>query len=171
VAASANGTVTAVVTHGTIRTSLAELTGIDLRALGLMLTKNKQETGMRCVVAALQARDGTLDAQSLVADTDPVLITGEGRLRLDSESLDFALRGHPKSLRLFRLRAPVLVRGTLLHPAIGIEAPKAAAQTAGAVALGVVLTPLAGVLAFVDPGLAKDADCASLQEQATASSR
>jgi uncharacterized protein involved in outer membrane biogenesis len=171
VAASANGTVTAVVTHGTIRTSLAELTGIDLRALGLILTQNKQETGIRCVVAGFQARDGTLNAQSLVADTDPVLITGEGQLHLESESLDFALRGHPKSLRLFRLRAPVLVRGTLVHPAIGIEAGKAVAQTAEAVALGVVLTPLAGLLAFVDPGLAKDADCASLQEQATVSAR
>ena len=36
------------------------------------------------------------------------------------------------------------------------------AQTAEAVVLGVVATPLAAVLAFVDPGLAKDADCAAL---------
>jgi AsmA family protein len=64
-----------------------------------------------------------------------------------------------------------LVRGTLVHPAIGIQAGKAAAQTAEAVALGVILTPLGGLLAFVDPGLAKDADCASLQTQATASVR
>ncbi len=38
----------------------------------------------------------------------------------------------------------------------------AMAQTAEAVALGIVLTPLASVPAFVDPGLAKDADCAAL---------
>jgi hypothetical protein len=31
----ANGTVTAVLSHGTMRASLAELTGIDLRGLGL----------------------------------------------------------------------------------------------------------------------------------------
>jgi hypothetical protein len=30
------------------------------------------------------------------------------------------------------------------------------------VALGVIFSPLASVLAFVDPGLAKDADCARL---------
>jgi len=160
-----------VVTHGAIRSSLAELAGIDLRALGLMLAKDKQETGIRCIVAGFQAHDGTLSAQSLVVDTDPVLITGEGRLHLDSESLDFALRGHPKSLRVFRLRTPVLVRGTLVHPAIALQARNAAAQTAAAVALGAVLTPLAGMLAFVDPGLAKDADCASLQAQVTASAR
>ena len=171
VAASADGTVTAVVTHGSIRTSLAELTGIDLRALGLILAKDKQATDIRCGVAGFRAHEGTLSAQSVVIDTDPVLLTVEGQLRLDSESLDFALRGHPKSLRLFRLRAPVLVRGTLVHPAIGIKAGKVAAQTAEAVALGVVLTPLGGILAFVDPGLAKDADCAALQTQATASAR
>jgi AsmA family protein len=171
VAASADGTVTAVVTHGSIRTSLAELTGIDLRALGLILAKDKQATDIRCGVAGFRAHEGTLSAQSVVVDTDPVLVTVEGQLRLDSESLDFALHGHPKSVRLFRLRAPVLVRGTLVHPAIGIKAGKAVAQTAEAVALGVILTPLGGILAFVDPGLAKDADCASLQTQATASAR
>jgi uncharacterized protein involved in outer membrane biogenesis len=171
VAASADGTMTAVVTHGSIRTSLAELTGIDLRALGLMLAKDKQAADIRCGVAGFRAHAGTLSAQSVVLDTDPVLVTVEGQLRLDSESLDFALHGHPRSLRLFRLRAPVLVRGTLVHPAIGIEAGKALAQTAEAVALGVVLTPLGGILAFVDPGLAKDADCAALQSQATASAR
>ena len=58
-----------------------------------------------------------------------------------------------------------------MHPAIALQARNAAAQTAAAVALGAVLTPLAGMLAFVDPGLAKDADCASLETQATAWAR
>ena len=35
-----------------------------------------------------------------------------------------------------------------------------------AVALAVLLTPLAGVLPFIDPGLAKNADCASLLTEA-----
>jgi uncharacterized protein involved in outer membrane biogenesis len=171
IAASANGTVTAVLPHGAIRSSMAELLGMDLRGLGLMLTKNRQETGIRCAVGSFQAHDGTLSAQSLVVDTDPVLITGEGLLHLDSESLDFVIHGHPKSVRLFRLRAPVLVRGTLAHPDIGIGVSHAVAQAGGALALSVVLTPLAAVLAFVDPGLAKDADCASLQTKAVTSAR
>ena len=91
-----------------------------------------------------------------------MLITGNGQISLESEALDLVLRGRPKSLRLVRLRSPVLVRGTLAHPSVGINARKAFAQTAEAVALGVVATPLAAVLAFVDPGLAKDADCAAL---------
>jgi uncharacterized protein involved in outer membrane biogenesis len=162
VAAGANGTVTAVLPHGAMRASLAELTGIDLRGLGLLLTKNKEEIAVRCGVASFQAHAGTLTAQTVVLDTDPVLITGAGQVHLDSEAVDLMLRGHPKSVRLLRLRSPLLVRGTLSHPSIDIQAHNSLAQTAGAVALGVLLTPLAAVLAFVDPGLAKDTDCAAL---------
>jgi uncharacterized protein involved in outer membrane biogenesis len=171
VAASADGTVTGVVTRGTIRSSLAELTGIDLRALGMLLTNDKRQTGMRCVVASFLARDGTLDAQRLVADTDPVLITGAGQLHLDSEALDFALRGHPKSFRLFRLHAPLTVGGTIIHPTIGVQVRKPDQEPGIDTAVPASAAPLASVLAFVDPGLAKDENCASLQQPATASAR
>jgi uncharacterized protein involved in outer membrane biogenesis len=171
VAASADGTVTGVVTGGSIRSSLAELTGIDLRALGMLLTNDKRQTGMRCVVASFLARDGTLDAQRLVADTDPVLITGAGQLHLDSEALDFALRGHPKSFRLLRLHAPLMVRGTIIHPTIGVQVRKPEPQPGIGTPVPAAAAPLASVLAFVDPGLAKDENCASLQQPATASAR
>ena len=106
-------------------------------------------------MAAFRAHAGTLTAQTLVMDTDPVLIDGEGTINMDTEGLDLLLRGHPKRVRLLRVRSPLRVRGTLLHPSIVPQAGSAVAQTAEAVALGVILTPLAAVLAFVDPGLAK----------------
>jgi uncharacterized protein involved in outer membrane biogenesis len=83
-------------------------------------------------------------------------------MRLDTEALDFTVTGKPKSPRLIRVRAPVLIRGTLEHPKIGIEPGKALMQAGAAVALGVLATPFAAILAFVDPGLAKNADCAAL---------
>ncbi len=162
VAASANGTVTAVLPHGSLRAALAELTGLDLRGLGLLLAKSERQTAVHCGVASFRADEGTLKAQSLILDTDAVLITGDGSVHLDSEAVDLVLHGHPKGLRLMRLHAPVLVRGTLAHPVPAIQVRNAAAQTAEAVAVGIVLTPLASILAFVDPGLAKDADCAAL---------
>ena len=158
---NANGTVTAVLPHGEIRSSLAELAGFDLRGLGLMATGNKEGTGIRCGVASFDVKDGTLTAQRLLVDTDRVLITGEGTISLDSEALDLQLMGRPKHPRL-RVRAPLLVRGTLRHPDFRIEAKKTIAQAGGAVALGVLLTPVAAMLAFVDPGLARDSDCGAL---------
>jgi uncharacterized protein involved in outer membrane biogenesis len=142
-AASAGGTVTATLPSGTVRDSFAELTGIDLRGLGLLLTKNTKEVPIRCGVASFQAHDGTLTAGNLVLDTQPVLIAGEGFVHLDTETLDFVLRGYPKSVRFFQLRSPILIGGTLKHPSIGIQAHDSK-------------------LVLVDRGKAKDADCEPL---------
>jgi uncharacterized protein involved in outer membrane biogenesis len=162
-AASSNGTVTAVLPHGAIRASFAELAGMDLtRGLGLMMRKDQQETGIRCGIASFEVHDGTMNTQSMVIDSDPVLITGTGQIHLESEALELAIRGQPKHLRLLRFHAPVMIRGTLAHPAFGIDAHGALPQTGAAVALGIVLAPLTAVLGFVDPRLAKDADCAAL---------
>jgi uncharacterized protein involved in outer membrane biogenesis len=164
IASNANGRVTAVLPHGAVRSSLAELAGFDLRALGLMASGNKEDTAIRCGVASFDARDGKLTAQTLVIDTEPVLITGGGTIDLGSETLDLRFEGRPKRPRL-RVRAPLLVRGTLGHPSFSIEPKKPAAQAGGAIALGMLLTPVAAILAFVDPGLTKDADCAALLAQ------
>jgi uncharacterized protein involved in outer membrane biogenesis len=164
-ASNANGTVTAVLPHGALRSSLAELAGFDLRGLGLMVTGSKADTGIRCGVAGFDVKGGTLIARRLLVDTDPVLITGEGTVNLDSEALDLQFQGRPKHPRL-RLRAPLLVRGTFAHPTFSIEAKKSVAQAGGAIALGMLLTPVAAMLAFVDPGLAKDTDCGALLAEA-----
>jgi uncharacterized protein involved in outer membrane biogenesis len=116
---------------------------MDLRGLGLLLAKNKKEAAVRCAVVKFKAHEGTLTAESLVVDTEPVLITGDGQINLDSEELDLALRGYPKSLRLFELHSPVLLRGTLAHPKIDIQARHSS-------------------VAIIDPGHGKDADCAAL---------
>jgi AsmA family protein len=142
-AASADGTIIATLPSGTVRESLAELTGIDLRGLGLLLTKNKQEIPVRCGVASFQAHDGTLTARNLVLDTEPVLIAGEGVAHLDTETLDFVLRGYPKSTRFFQLRTPILIGGTLAHPSVGIQAHDSK-------------------MVLVDRGKAQDTDCESL---------
>ena len=75
---------------------------------------------------------------------------------------DLALQGDPKKWRLLRLRSPITLHGTLLHPAVGIKADKLAEQVAVAAALSTLLTPVAAAIAFIDPGLAKNKDCSSV---------
>ena len=166
-AATANGDVTIVVPNGKMREALAELTGIDLaRGLGLILTKNQQNTELRCGVASFKADTGDLKSTTLVIDTTNVLVTGEGDINLSTEALNLSLRGQPKHARLLRLRTPIMLRGSLSAPKIGVDSGKLAAQTGGAVALAALLTPVAAMLAFVDGGLAKDANCSALLSQA-----
>jgi len=97
-----------------------------------------------------------------VLDTTNVLVTGSGKIDLKTEALDLALKGQPKKARLLRLRTPITIHGSLSHPSVGVDPGKVAAQAGGAVALGALLTPVAALLAFVDGGLAKDANCSAL---------
>jgi uncharacterized protein involved in outer membrane biogenesis len=72
-------------------------------------------------------------------------------------------------MRLVHVRSPLYVRGQILHPSFGMNKGRVLAQTGGAAALGIALTPLAAALALVDPGLAKDANCAALTAEGRAS--
>ncbi|MFO1468648.1 MAG: AsmA family protein [Steroidobacteraceae bacterium] len=162
------GDVSVAVPRGEIRAAFAELTGIDVaRGLGLLITGNQQRAELRCAVVAFQAHQGQLQTRTMIMDTEPVLLTGHGGIDLAHERLDLWLEGQPKHLRLLRLRSPIRIGGTLAQPTVGIAADKTLLQAGAATALGTLLTPLAAALAFIDPGLAKDANCASLLATAT----
>jgi uncharacterized protein involved in outer membrane biogenesis len=167
VAASADGAATAVLSQGSLRASLAELAGSELRGLGLLLNKSTQETAVHCGVAGFAAHKGMLATQILVLDTDPALIIGDGTIHMDSEALDLTLHGHSKGSQLVQSSTSVLVRGTLSRPSMDIQGGKSIAQSAGAATLRVLLTPLASVLNFVHPGRARDADCGVLLDAAS----
>lgn len=166
-AANADGEVLVVVPHGEIRQAFAELLGINVtKGLGLLLAKNQQTTPIRCAVAHFQARGGVLTSDNLVFDTGPVLGTGKGGVDLGRERIDFTLKGHPKELRLVRLTAPIRISGPILAPRVGIDKGQAIAQGGLGVLLASLASPLAAVLPFVDPGLAKDASCGALIAEA-----
>ena len=161
--ANADGHVMVVSPGGEIRQSLAELMGVDvIKGLGLLNSDSKQTTQIRCAVANFQAKSGVLNSTQLVFDTGPVLVTGAGQVNLGTERMAFRAMGHPKKFQLLRLLVPVNVEGPLRSPAIRIEKGQAIAQGGIAVALAAALTPLAALLPFIDPGLAKDANCGAM---------
>ena len=167
-ASNANGTFTAVVPSGGMRHSLAEWTGVDvLTALSLNLAGDNSNTNLRCAVASFQVKDGVLASQQFVIDTDPVRVDGSGTINLRDETMNLQLQGKPKHFQLVRLRAPITVRGSLAHPELGLKAGAALGQGGLAAALA-FLNPLASILAFIDPGLAKDANCGPLLATAKA---
>jgi uncharacterized protein involved in outer membrane biogenesis len=161
--ASADGRVMVVSPGGEIRQSIAELMGVDvIKGLGLLNSKSRQTTPIRCAVANFQAKKGVLTATQMVFDTDPVLVSGGGSINLDTERLAFRVQGHPKKFQLVRLLVPIDVEGPIRGPSLRLEKGQAFAQGGIAVALATALSPLAALLPFVDPGLAKDANCAAM---------
>ena len=162
-AASANGVVTAVIPRGEIRQALAELLGIDAtKGLFLLIAKNQGETPIRCAVAEFRARGGVLTAERFVFDTGVVLSVGHGQIDLRNETVNLVLNGKPKKFRLIRIAAPITVKGPLISPKFGVDVGKAAGQLAISALVGVLVSPLAVILPFVNPGLGKNADCAAL---------
>ena len=106
-----------------------------------------------------------LSSQQIVLDTDPTRLDGQGNVNLKDETLNLTLQGKPKHFQFLHLNAPISVTGKLASPSLGIDAKPAITQ--GAIGAGLaLLSPFAALLAFVDPGLAKDANCASLLAQA-----
>lgn len=142
-AAGADGNLSARVLQGTIRASLAEA-GVDLRGLGLTLTGSSREVPVHCAAADFEIHTGVMHPTRFFIDTDPVFISGEGRVLLDPETLDLKLHGEPKGLRILRLKAPVLVQGTLLQPKFSVDVADSG-------------------LRLVDRGTPHNADCAALQ--------
>src|ERR1022692_2142996 len=142
-AAGADGNLSARVLQGTIRASLAELTGVDLRGLGLTLTRSSRDVAVHCAAADFEIHSGVMQSTRFFIDSEPVFISGEGRVLLDSETLDLKLHGEPKGLRLLRSNAPVLVQGTLLQPKFSVDVSDSKFR-------------------LVDRGTARNADCAEL---------
>jgi len=168
-AASADGVFTLVVPQGHIRKAVAELLGINVtKALGLFLAGDKSDTAIRCAVADFRADNGVLRARNLVIDTDVVRSQGEGTINLGTEALNLQLSGKAKQFRLFHLAAPIAITGHLKSPKFGVKPGATPLQAGAAVVLGALLTPAAAVLPFVDPGLAKDANCVALVSDAKA---
>lgn len=162
-AAGSKGTLTLVAPQGRIRSAFAELLGINATAgLGRLLSGDNGTSEIRCAVADFTVSGGVATARSFVIDTTPVLAKGSGTINLRTETMNLRIDGETKEPRLIRLWSPITVQGPLAAPRVGIESGAVAGQVGLATALGALINPLVALLPFVDPGLAKDANCGAL---------
>lgn len=162
-AAASKGSISLVVPHGEMRAAFAELLGINASAgLLKLLSGDQSHSQIRCAVADFNVTGGVARAQTFVIDTDVVLAKGSGTINLDSETLNLKIEGQSKKPRLLRLWTPINITGPLTGPHIGVDAGQILAQTGLTAVLSAVVAPVAALFAFVDPGLAKDANCGAL---------
>ena len=75
---------------------------------------------MHCAAADFEIHSGVMQ-HALFLDSEPVFISGEGRVLLDSETVDLKRTANQR-LRILRIKAPVLVQGTLLQPKFSVGA-------------------------------------------------
>jgi len=166
-AAASKGSATLIVPHGEMRAAFAELLGINASAgLLKLLSGDQSKSDIRCAVADFNVSNGVARAQTFVIDTDVVLAKGSGTVDLGQETLNLKIDGESKKPRLLRLWTPILVRGPLTAPHIAVDPASVVGQGGLTAILGAVVAPVAALFAFVDPGLAKDADCGALIQHA-----
>ena len=159
--ATANGNLGIGMEGGQLSQLVVELIGLDIaESLGYLIAGDKP-VPIRCVIADFKVDNGVMTPRAFVVDTDDTVVTGSGAINLRDESLQLELKPAPKDFSPLALRMPLKVGGTLKNPAFNVDAAGLLARGAAAVALVLVFPP-AALIAFIEPGLGKDSQCAAL---------
>ena len=165
-AASANGEMALIMAQGRVSTLGLVLTNLDLANAVKYLLRGDPNAPVYCAVMSAGVHEGELVPNIFVVDTSEENITGEGAVDFKSEQYKLRLVAHSKRASLIALRGPIRIGGTFERPTVHPEVAPVAARVGAATALGVLVTPLAALLALVDPGGAKDSNCPALIDQA-----
>lgn len=147
---------------GNFSALLLDLSGLDfgnalLSALGI-----GKRTEVRCLVGDFALTKGQLDTRSFVLDTGNTNLLLDGGANLADETLALRLRTEPKRANIGRLKAPIYIGGRFTDPSIRPDYVDLGLRGGAAVALGVLLTPLAAILPTLQLGPGEDRDCQAL---------
>ncbi|HUD91153.1 AsmA family protein [Sphingobium sp.] len=158
---TANGRIAVILPAGSMWARNVQLSELDV---GTFVTKMfsgklKQPVEINCGLIAFTVRDGVAAADPILIDTKKNVMIGRGGFSFRNESLDLAFRADGKKISLFSGQSPVGIGGYFAKPAISVLSPELMARGGAGAALGIVASPIAAVLAFVDVGDARGAAC------------
>ncbi|GAB3062633.1 AsmA family protein [Stenotrophomonas tumulicola] len=155
---SSDGTVSVGMGKGHVGNLVMELAGLDVAESLKFLFTGDRQIPLRCAFADFGVRDGRMDSRALAVDTTDTLIVGEGSINLKSEQLDLLLKPRPKDISILVLRSPLRIGGTFKDPSFRPDFKALGIRGAIAITLGSIAPP-AALLATIETGPGKDADC------------
>ena len=164
---SANGELKLLMNDGAISKTLLETAGLNVGNIVIGKLFGDKTVKINCAASDMTAKDGLFDMRLFVFDTDDAVINVDGTVNFASETLDLNVVPHTKGFRIFSLRSPLYVKGTLKDPDVGVHAGPLLMRGAGVVALGVVAAPAAALLALVSPSHGDNGDntCRAVLQQ------
>ena len=168
--ASANGRMALVFPAGTLWVRNIELGKLDLQnyiSSGL-LAKLKKPQEIRCGVVAFTVKDGVAAADPILFDTRRANFRGRGNLSFKDESLNLSVLGDSKEFSLFSGQSPVGIGGHFAAPSIKPISKQLLARAGAGIGLGLLTGGPGAILAFVDIGDAKNANCEAVEAAAPA---
>jgi uncharacterized protein involved in outer membrane biogenesis len=159
---NSDGDIRLVMSEGELSHIALELVGIDIaESLGL-LAKGDQTMPINCLVADLGVQNGVIVPRVFLLDTADTTISVEGAADFRTELMDLVIKAYPHDPSPLALRTPITLKGSFAKPKVGIHKTPLVMRGAIAAALGVAFTPFAALLAFIEPGGTKHANCERL---------
>ena len=166
--ATSNGKLGLVVAGGEISKLMMERAGLHLWEILEIKVSGDKLVKLRCGVAEFSVKDGAMQANALVFDTEVTTILGTGTVNLKDETLDLTLNQKTKFTSPLALRSPIHVRGSFAKPAVEVDKAALAVRGLGAIALGLI-NPFLALIPLIDAGPGADSDCGQLVRDARAS--
>ena len=170
---NANGRIAFVIPAGTLSARNVQLSELDIGVFAQRMFQHElnQPVAINCGLVAFTARNGEAAADPILIDTAKNVITGRGGFNLGTEAMDLSFRAYGKRFSLFSGQSPIGLKGYFSKPAIEVLSPQLLARAGTAVGLGLLATPPAAILAFVDIGDAKAAACGPVLAAADAAAQ
>jgi uncharacterized protein involved in outer membrane biogenesis len=161
-AGSSNGELLALISQGTVSEFVMEAIGLNVGRMVVTKLFGDNQVNLNCMVADINVTDGLMRPALFLVDTEDAVINMDGNINLANEKLDLTLHPKSKGVRLLSLRTPIYIKGTFKQPDVGVNKTVLGLKAGAAAALGAVATPLAALLALVQPDAAKDSPCGTL---------
>ncbi|MBO9712362.1 AsmA family protein [Sphingomonas sp.] len=158
---TANGRIAVIIPKGTMWTRNVQLTELDIGVfLQKMFEKKlKEPVQINCGLVAFTVRNGIGAADPILIDTAGNVVAGRGGFSFKNEAVDLAIEADAKKFSLFSGQSPVGIGGYFAAPTLDPISGELVARAGAGLGLGVLASPLASIIAFVDVGDAKAADC------------
>jgi len=169
---TSTGELKLLMNDGAISKALLETAGLNVANIVIVKLFGDKTVKINCAASDLTATNGLYQTQLFVFDTEDATIRVNGTVNFANEKLDLDVRPESKGLRIFSLRSPLYVKGTLKDPNVGVQPGPLILRGGGAVALGVLATPIAALLPLVATSKGEqDNTCATVLEQMRGASK
>ncbi|MEN3745905.1 AsmA family protein [Sphingomonas sp. HF-S3] len=167
---ASSGRIAMIIPKGTMWTRNVQLSELDLGVFvqKMFEKKLKEPVQINCGLIAFTVRNGIGAADPILIDTQGNVVTGRGGFSFRNESLDLAIEADSKKFSIFSGQSPVGIGGWFAAPRINPISGELVARAGAGLGLAMVASPLAAIIAFVDVGDARAADCGPVLSGASA---
>ena len=171
--ATADGRIAFIMPAGTFWTRNVQLAELDIGTFAQKMfeKKLKEPIQINCGLIAFTVRNGIAAADPILIDTRKNVIAGRGAFSFRNESLDLAMEADSKTFSAFSGQSPIGVGGYFAAPKVDPISGELLTRAGLGLGLAALVSPVALVVAFVDPGNAESTSCGPVLSGARAAAQ